>query len=132
MYFTLMSYCLNLLLQQDFFVFLQPTLVTNVASYCGYTDSHYSEYVQLKQEFGDSLNILAFPCNQFGEQEPEVSLFTHAIRCYLHAALLVPYSELLDIPELTYSFTHNWQFIFSATRFVLTSYFISLHALIAR
>ncbi|KAL9182927.1 hypothetical protein ACHAXT_004206 [Thalassiosira profunda] len=50
------------------------TVVTNVASYCGYTESHYRGLVQLYNQFKGSpigFNILAFPCNQFGEQEPE-------------------------------------------------------------
>jgi glutathione peroxidase-family protein len=51
----------------------QVTIIVNVASYCGYTDSHYRGLVKL---FGNvkhtgKVNILAFPCNQFGEQEPK-------------------------------------------------------------
>jgi glutathione peroxidase len=49
------------------------TLVVNVASECGYTDSHYLSLVKLYRQIqSDSapINILAFPCNQFGQQEP--------------------------------------------------------------
>ncbi|KAL7460994.1 hypothetical protein ACHAXS_001432 [Conticribra weissflogii] len=49
------------------------TVITNVASYCGYTESHYRGLVELYDKFKNSaigFNILAFPCNQFGEQEP--------------------------------------------------------------
>lgn len=51
----------------------QVTIVVNVASYCGYTDEHYKQLVELWSQFRDSgkVNILAFPCNQFGGQEPE-------------------------------------------------------------
>ena len=51
----------------------QVTIVVNVASYCGYTDEHYKQLVQLWSQLRDSgkVNILAFPCNQFGAQEPE-------------------------------------------------------------
>ena len=51
------------------------TLVVNVASYCGYTDSHYAGLVDLWKEFEptEGLHILAFPCNQFGKQEPGTS-----------------------------------------------------------
>lgn len=46
-------------------------LVVNVASQCGYTRGHYKElkdmYNRLKPK---GLEILAFPCNQFGNQEP--------------------------------------------------------------
>jgi glutathione peroxidase len=48
-------------------------VVTNVASYCGRTEQHYHELNQLYENFVDSgmFDILAFPCNQFGEQEPD-------------------------------------------------------------
>lgn len=49
----------------------QVTIITNVASYCGYTASHYKGLVELWSQVKDSkINILAFPCNQFGKQEP--------------------------------------------------------------
>ncbi|KAM3838535.1 glutathione peroxidase 7 [Vipera latastei] len=47
------------------------SLVVNVASECGYTDSHYKALQQLQRELGPyHFNVLAFPCNQFGQQEP--------------------------------------------------------------
>jgi glutathione peroxidase len=48
-------------------------VVTNVASYCGRTDQHYHELNLLYETYADSgmFEILAFPCNQFGEQEPD-------------------------------------------------------------
>mmetsp|Transcript_8154 Transcript_8154/g.10464 ORF Transcript_8154/g.10464 Transcript_8154/m.10464 type:complete len:225 (-) Transcript_8154:268-942(-) len=48
------------------------TIVTNVASFCGYTESHYSQLVELYSKLKPSgrVYILAFPCNQFGNQEP--------------------------------------------------------------
>ena len=46
-------------------------LIVNVASECGYTDKHYKELVELQTKFDNhDFNILAFPCNQFGQQEP--------------------------------------------------------------
>jgi glutathione peroxidase-family protein len=50
----------------------QVTIVVNVASYCGYTDTHYKQLVKLWSEVKSTgkVNILAFPCNQFGQQEP--------------------------------------------------------------
>jgi glutathione peroxidase len=47
-------------------------ILTNVASHCGYTESHYTQLVDLWGNFkdGDLVEILAFPCNQFGQQEP--------------------------------------------------------------
>lgn len=45
-------------------------LVVNVASQCGFT-SQYKELQGLYDEFhSQGLEILAFPCNQFGGQEP--------------------------------------------------------------
>ncbi|XP_013907931.1 PREDICTED: glutathione peroxidase 7 [Thamnophis sirtalis] len=54
-----------------FCYFFQVSLVVNVASECGYTDSHYKALQQLQREIGSyHFNVLAFPCNQFGQQEP--------------------------------------------------------------
>nr|XP_056701074.1 glutathione peroxidase 7 [Euleptes europaea] len=48
------------------------SLVVNVASECGYTDIHYKALQQLQRELGPyHFNVLAFPCNQFGQQEPD-------------------------------------------------------------
>lgn len=45
-------------------------LIVNVASQCGFT-SQYKELQDLYAQFHDQgLEILAFPCNQFGGQEP--------------------------------------------------------------
>ncbi|XP_047160208.1 probable glutathione peroxidase 8 [Vigna umbellata] len=47
-------------------------LIINVASKCGLTNSNYTELNELYAKYKDEgLEILAFPCNQFGEQEPE-------------------------------------------------------------
>ncbi|KAL5550716.1 hypothetical protein UlMin_000892 [Ulmus minor] len=46
-------------------------IIVNVASKCGLTNSNYTELNQLYEKYKDQgLEILAFPCNQFGEQEP--------------------------------------------------------------
>jgi glutathione peroxidase len=46
-------------------------VVVNVASQCGYTESHYRGLVQLFEDVREGgAEILAFPCNQFGRQEP--------------------------------------------------------------
>nr|ADE07246.1 phospholipid hydroperoxide glutathione peroxidase-like protein [Sesuvium portulacastrum] len=46
-------------------------LIVNVASQCGLTNSNYTEMTELYQKYKDKgLEILAFPCNQFGNQEP--------------------------------------------------------------
>ncbi|POM65621.1 Glutathione peroxidase [Phytophthora palmivora] len=46
-------------------------LVVNVASECGYTDKNYRELQELYEKYHDEgFMVLAFPCNQFGGQEP--------------------------------------------------------------
>jgi glutathione peroxidase len=46
-------------------------LIVNVASECGYTNQ-YKPLQELHAKYGkDGLAILAFPCNDFGAQEPD-------------------------------------------------------------
>lgn len=46
-------------------------LIVNVASKCGLTTSNYTELSHLYEKYkAQGLEILAFPCNQFGGQEP--------------------------------------------------------------
>ncbi|KAI4376853.1 hypothetical protein MLD38_014566 [Melastoma candidum] len=46
-------------------------LIVNVASKCGLTQSNYSELTHLYEKYKpQGFEILAFPCNQFGGQEP--------------------------------------------------------------
>ena len=43
----------------------------NVASECGYTDANYKALVQLQEDYGErGFTVLAFPSNQFDQQEP--------------------------------------------------------------
>eukprot|EP00903_Cladosiphon_okamuranus_P008530 g8189.t1 len=58
-------------------------LIVNVASHCSSTDRNYLELQALRDNHGeDELVILAFPCNQFGGQEPggweEISSFAQS------------------------------------------------------
>lgn len=46
-------------------------IVVNVASNCGYTDVHYRELEALYKKYKDrGFTVLAFPSNDFGNQEP--------------------------------------------------------------
>ena len=46
-------------------------LVVNVASYCGFT-AQYRDLQKLHELYSDKgFKILAFPCNDFGNQEPD-------------------------------------------------------------
>lgn len=50
---------------------LQVSLIVNGASECGYTEHNYKQLVQLQSKYpSDIFNVLVFPCNQFGGQEP--------------------------------------------------------------
>lgn len=44
-------------------------LFVNVASKCGYTPQ-YKGLQELHEEYGEQLQIIGLPCNQFGSQEP--------------------------------------------------------------
>ena len=47
-------------------------LIVNVATYCGYTDSNYRSLVWLQTTYHpEGFEVLGFPCNQFGSQEPD-------------------------------------------------------------
>ncbi|CAB3410061.1 unnamed protein product [Caenorhabditis bovis] len=47
-------------------------IFVNVASYCGYTESNYEELKKLQNRYYEKgLRVAAFPCNQFGQQEPD-------------------------------------------------------------
>jgi len=47
-------------------------IIVNVATAWGLTDTNYRQLQAMHDEFAESkgLRILAFPCNQFGKQEP--------------------------------------------------------------
>ena len=49
----------------------QVLLIVNVASYCGFT-IQYEDLQTLHDKYSEKgLKILAFPCNDFGNQEPD-------------------------------------------------------------
>lgn len=71
-------------------------LIVNTASKCGFTPQ-YSELQKLYEEFGEKgLVILAFPCNQFMNQEPgtdeEISSF-----CALNYGVTFPVMAKVDV-----------------------------------
>jgi len=68
-----MKSCILQYILSCFVVFVEVLLIVNVASECGYTDHHYRELVNLHQQLAPTghFNVLAFPCNQFGGQEPQ-------------------------------------------------------------
>lgn len=44
-------------------------LIVNVASQCGFTPQ-YKGLEEMHREMGGKVEVLGFPCNQFGKQEP--------------------------------------------------------------
>ena len=51
----------------------QVALVVNTASKCGFTPQYgglETLYKEIKEKHPDDFEILGFPCNQFGSQEP--------------------------------------------------------------
>lgn len=48
-------------------------IIVNVASHCGYTSSGYAALRYLLEHVGNDerLSLLLFPCNSFGQQEPD-------------------------------------------------------------
>lgn len=71
-------------------------LVVNTASKCGFTPQ-YDGLEALHQKFGaQGFEVLAFPCNQFGEQEPgnaeEIEQF-----CKINFGLTFPLMQKVDV-----------------------------------
>jgi glutathione peroxidase len=73
-----------------------PTLIVNVASQCGLTPQ-YTGLEQLQQTYGDrGFNVVGFPCNQFGAQEPgsadEIATF-----CSMNYGVTFPMMEKVEV-----------------------------------
>jgi glutathione peroxidase len=71
-------------------------LIVNTASKCGFTPQ-YKELESLYQKLGnDNFEILGFPCNQFGNQEPgtgsEIKNF-----CEINYGVTFPLFEKVDV-----------------------------------
>ena len=71
-------------------------LIVNVASHCGFTPQ-YKDLQQLYIDFNKKgLEVLAFPCNQFGFQEPG-SLRDIQNFCTEHYAVTFPIFSKIDV-----------------------------------
>ena len=71
-------------------------IIVNTASKCGFTPQ-YNDLQKLYEQYkGQGLEILGFPCNQFGEQEPgnheEVQAF-----CTINYGVTFPLFEKTDV-----------------------------------
>ncbi|MGB1248763.1 MAG: glutathione peroxidase [Chitinophagales bacterium] len=70
-------------------------LIVNVASACGYTPQ-YAQLQELYEAQQDKLNILAFPCNDFGAQEPGSPTEIQAF-CTVNFGVKFPLTEKIGI-----------------------------------
>ena len=71
-------------------------LIVNTASNCGLT-YHYKGLEGLYQEYKDAgLEIIGFPCNQFGKQEPGTSEEIQNF-CDLNYGVTFPLSEKIEV-----------------------------------
>jgi glutathione peroxidase len=70
-------------------------LLVNTASHCGFT-KQYSELQQLYNDFQEQLMVIAFPCNQFANQEPgddhEISSF-----CQINFQVTFPIAKKIHV-----------------------------------
>ncbi|KAF7818296.1 putative glutathione peroxidase 5 [Senna tora] len=62
-------------------------LIVNVASKCGFTDSNYAQLSELYTKYKDEgFVVLAFPCNQFLNQEPGTGQEAQEFACTRYQA----------------------------------------------
>lgn len=74
----------------------EVVLIVNVASKCGFTPQ-YKELEELNKKYADKdVQILGFPCNQFGSQEPgsadEIATF-----CSVNYGVTFPVLKKIDV-----------------------------------
>ena len=75
-------------------------LIVNTASKCGFTPQ-YKELEALYQKLGNErFEILGFPCNQFGEQEPGASGEIKSF-CEINFGVTFPLFEKVDVKGST-------------------------------
>jgi glutathione peroxidase len=74
----------------------KPLLIVNTASKCGFTPQYKGLEALYEKLHGKGLEILGFPCNQFGAQEPgsekEIESF-----CELNYGVTFPLFAKIDV-----------------------------------
>ena len=84
-------------------MFAQVLLIVNVASECGYTDINYKQLVQLKNRLiTENFEILAFPCNQFGQQEPKKNIAIEKFAKNSYGVNFPMFSKIKVVGELAH------------------------------
>ncbi|XP_069126597.1 glutathione peroxidase 7-like [Argopecten irradians] len=85
------------------------SLIVNVASECGFTDDHYKGLVKLQESFPrDEFTVLAFPCNQFGAQEPASN---HEIEKFARTVYRVDFPMFAKINVLNNNVPDAWKYL---------------------
>ena len=81
-------------------------LIVNVASKCGYT-SQYKDLQNLYENHSDKIEIIAFPCNDFGGQEPgtnaQISEF-----CSINYGVKFPIMDKVNIIKGNVHSMYKW------------------------
>ncbi|OWF47286.1 glutathione peroxidase 7-like [Mizuhopecten yessoensis] len=87
----------------------QVSLVVNVASECGFTDDHYKGLVKLHEAYREEdFNVLAFPCNQFGAQEPASN---HEIERFAKTVFQVDFPIFAKVNVLNDDVPEAWNYL---------------------
>lgn len=69
--------------------------MVNVASECGFTEQNYRDLQQLQRDLGPRhFNMLAFPCNQFGQQEPDSNKEIESFACRTYGVSFPMFSKV--------------------------------------
>jgi glutathione peroxidase len=84
----------------------KKTLIVNTASECGFTPQ-YKMLEELYLSNKDKLQVLGFPCNDFGGQEPGGSLEIKGF-CELRYAITFPMFEKVSIKGKNRSEVYDW------------------------
>jgi glutathione peroxidase len=81
-------------------------LIVNVASKCGYTPQ-YEGLQELHTKYGDKVQVIGFPCNQFMGQEPggkeEIASF-----CKKNYGVTFPLTTKIDVKGSDQSEIYKW------------------------
>jgi len=84
----------------------KKVLIVNTASECGFT-KQYEDLQKLCEVYGDKLQVIGVPCNQFGKQEPgdgeEIQEF-----CKLNFGVSFPLTEKMEVKGSNQHLLYKW------------------------
>ncbi len=84
----------------------KKVLIVNTASECGFT-KQYEDLQKLYEVYGDKLQVIGVPCNQFGKQEPgdgeEIQDF-----CKLNFGVSFPLTEKMEVKGSNQHLLYKW------------------------